>query len=40
MDPRIRPRAPARFGLWTVFFFQLVMAFLVVWFVILGRGAT
>ena len=35
MDPRIRPRTPTRIGLWAIFFFQLVMAGFVVWFVIL-----
>ncbi|HIA48093.1 MAG TPA: hypothetical protein EYN96_09040 [Candidatus Hydrogenedentes bacterium] len=37
MDPRIRPRTPARIGLWITFFFQLFMAGCVVWFVILRR---
>lgn len=39
MDPRIRPRTPARIALWTVFFFQALMAGFVVWFVVLGMGS-
>lgn len=37
MDPRIRPRTPARIGLWLIFAFQVTMAACVVWFVILER---
>ena len=36
MDPRIRPRIPTRIGLWVIFLFELVMAILVVWFVVLA----
>lgn len=35
MDPRIRPRAVTRYGLWAIFLFELVMAGFVVWFVVL-----
>ncbi len=36
MDPRIRPRAVTRYGLWVIFAFELVMAFLVIWLVVLA----
>lgn len=36
MDPRIRPRALTRFGLWAIFLFELVMAIFVIWFVVLA----
>ncbi len=35
MDPRIRPRGLTRTGLWVIFLFELVMAGLVIWFVVL-----
>ena len=34
MDPRIRPRAAVRVGLWAIFFFELVMSFLVIRYVV------
>ena len=40
MDPRIRPRKPAYLGLWAIFFFQVLMAVFVVWFVVLGQGGS
>jgi Mn2+/Fe2+ NRAMP family transporter len=36
MDPRIRPRAVTRYGLWAIFFFEALMAGFVIWFVVLG----
>ena len=36
MDPRIRPRAVTRYGLWAIFAFEFVMAFLVIWLVVLA----
>ena len=36
MDPRIRPRRLTRIGLWVIFLFELVMAGLVIWFVVLA----
>ena len=36
MDPRIRPRALTRYGLWVILTFEIVMAAFVVWFVVLG----
>ena len=36
MDPRIRPRAVTRYGLWVIFAFEFVMAFLVIWLVVLA----
>ena len=38
LDPRIHPRKPAYYGVWAVFFFQVVVAACVVWFVVLGMG--
>ena len=36
MDPRIRPRALTRYGLWVILTFEIVMAAFVIWFVVLG----
>ncbi|MDP7277540.1 MAG: Nramp family divalent metal transporter [Planctomycetaceae bacterium] len=36
MDPRIRPRALTRAVLWAIFLFELAMAGLVIWFVVLA----
>jgi len=36
MDPRIRPRAITRYGLWAIFLFEAAMAGFVIWFVVLG----
>ena len=36
LDPRIRPRMPARIGLWAIFLFQVLMALFVVRYVILS----
>ena len=35
LDHRIRPSVPARAGLWLVFTFQVMMAALIIWYVIL-----
>lgn len=35
MDQRIRPGIVARTGLWAIFVFQFVIAWFVVWFVVL-----
>ncbi|GIS63022.1 MAG: hypothetical protein CM1200mP2_52470 [Planctomycetaceae bacterium] len=40
MDPRIRPRRFTRIALWAIFLFELVMAALVVWFVVLARSGS
>lgn len=40
MDPRIRPRAITRYGLWVIFVFEAAMASLVIWFVVLARFTT
>ena len=36
LDPRIRPGIVTRYGLWVIFLFELAMAALVVWFVVLA----
>ncbi len=36
LDPRIRPRALTRYGLWLIFLFEAAMAAFVVWFVVLA----
>ncbi|HCD02877.1 MAG TPA: hypothetical protein DER64_20375, partial [Planctomycetaceae bacterium] len=40
MDPRIRPRRFTRIALWAIFLFELLMAGLVVWFVVLARSGS
>jgi hypothetical protein len=36
MDPRLRPSSATRAFLWLTFLFQLVLAVLVVWFVLMA----
>ena len=36
LDPRIRPRALTRYGLWVIFLFEAAMAAFVLWFVVLA----
>ncbi len=40
MDQRIRPGIAARVGLWAIFLFQFVVAWFVIWFVVLQRWTT
>jgi hypothetical protein len=35
MDQRIQPRIVAKTGLWAIFIFQFIMAWFVIWFVVI-----